>query len=83
MSNNSAIGTPGSHYSPASDGPFLCAVCVHFRFPNQCLHPEVIEDAKSGAKPLRLNNAGNAVVERGGCCEYQRGRNASHSSKEE
>ena len=72
---NSATGAPRSHYSPSEYGPFACHECAHFRWPNQCDHPDVIADSKAGAKEFKgkgLSKSGLAIVEPGGCCEYER-----------
>lgn len=70
--SNAPIGTPKSGYAPPEDGPFQCHNCGHFRWPNQCSHPDVIADAKAKAEPLRLSQAGLAVVKPAGCCTYFR-----------
>lgn len=71
--SNEAIGTPKSQYAPPNDGPSMCSNCVHYRFPHLCNHPEVIADAKAGAKPLRIQSKnGLAIISPGGCCRYFR-----------
>lgn len=71
--NNAPVGTPHAHYAGPELGPFKCATCFHLGFPHFCNHPDVIEDAKAGAKGLKIEH-GKAVIHLGGCCNYWRRR---------
>lgn len=70
--SNEAMGSTRSHYSPAKFAPFACHACGHYSWPHLCDHPNVIADAKEGQQGLKMHKSGKAIVEPGGCCEYER-----------
>lgn len=71
------IGTTHSQYAPPSEGPFECGNCEHFGASvngthGLCDHPDVVADAVAGEIK---EQAGKALVAKGGCCSYFRKHN--------
>ena len=76
--NPAPTGTKHSGYAGPEDGPFRCGTCVWFESgkqashaPGECEHPKVKAD-----QDLKKSKDGDAIVDAGGCCEYQRSRKA-------